>query len=538
MKTIHIALRKNFWLPVVALALMLGPGSASAQTTGPPTVCIGDDAPFGQNLPVGTGSGNDRSDTITSLTYIYPDNAFTAPSTQQIKVTEVNLVSQFAGTGLIPFLALWTGPGAVGSASNAALRAGGNYTLLLTGDPVSVSAGLNNLAFTVSGVNPVVTLNAGDQLVMGHHQPTRMVMLDFSSPVPPTDPLGDWIERGNAIPGSSGSTFAGAGNADFFFINIHYRINVCFESTVVTCNDNDGDGFGSPGDASCSGGAGTDCNDNNSAINPGATEVCNGVDDNCNSQVDEGFDQDGDGIADCFDNCPATPNAGQTDSDGDGQGDACDACPFDAANDADGDGVCGDVDFCLGTAIPEATVPSSGKLNPNHWALLDGDTDFDTVTKGKGGGPGRSYNTTETGGCSCEQIIEELDLGNGHTKHGCSISAMDTWVNFVAGNPKRGAGADAVEVAAQVPEAYVLEAVYPNPFNPQTTIRFSMLETSVVKLVVYDVLGREVRVLVDGTREAGTHEVVFEAGNLPSGTYLVQLATPAGSFVQTMQLMK
>ena len=105
-------------------------------------------------------------------------------------------------------------------------------------------------------------------------------------------------------------------------------------------------------------------------------------------------------------------------------------------------------------------------------------------------------------------------------------------------NPgKRGAGADAAEVAS-VPEAFVLEANYPNPFNPQTTIRFSMLEASVVKLVVYDVLGREVRVLVDGTREAGTHEVVFEAGNLPSGTYLVQLATPAGSFVQTMQLMK
>ena len=59
-----------------------------------------------------------------------------------------------------------------------------------------------------------------------------------------------------------------------------------------------------------------------------------------------------------------------------------------------------------------------------------------------------------------------------------------------------------------------------------------------VRLVIYDVLGRQVRVLVDGTREAGTHEVVFEAGNLPSGTYLVRLVTPAGSFVQTMQLVK
>ncbi len=56
--------------------------------------------------------------------------------------------------------------------------------------------------------------------------------------------------------------------------------------------------------------------------------------------------------------------------------------------------------------------------------------------------------------------------------------------------------------------------------------------------MVYDVLGREVRLLVDGVREAGMHEVLFEASGLPSGTYLVRLVTPAGSFVQTMQLVK
>ena len=39
----------------------------------------------------------------------------------------------------------------------------------------------------------------------------------------------------------------------------------------------------------------------------------------------------------------------------------------------------------------------------------------------------------DTGGCSCSQIIEELDLGDGHSKHGCSISAMDTWSAIVSG---------------------------------------------------------------------------------------------------------
>ncbi len=93
--------------------------------------------------------------------------------------------------------------------------------------------------------------------------------------------------------------------------------------------------------------------------------------------------------------------------------------------DSDGDGVNDDDDFCPGTAIPEG-VPTV-QLRPNRWALIDGDFEFDTVIKGKGKGPNRSYLVADTAGCSCEQIIEMQGLGNGHTYHGCSISAMDDW---------------------------------------------------------------------------------------------------------------
>ena len=90
----------------------------------------------------------------------------------------------------------------------------------------------------------------------------------------------------------------------------------------------------------------------------------------------------------------------------------------------------------------------------------------------------------------------------------------------------------------EIPSGYVLEANYPNPFNPETRIRFSVPESAHVTLTVYDVLGRQVRVLVEGVRAAGTYEAVFEAGDLPSGTYLYRLVTPEGSFVKTMLLLK
>lgn len=61
-------------------------------------------------------------------------------------------------------------------------------------------------------------------------------------------------------------------------------------------------------------------------INP-RTEVCNGKDDDCDGIVDEGFDTDADGVADCYDNCPTNSNSNQTDSDCDGIGNICDVCP-------------------------------------------------------------------------------------------------------------------------------------------------------------------------------------------------------------------
>jgi hypothetical protein len=72
------------------------------------------------------------------------------------------------------------------------------------------------------------------------------------------------------------------------------------------------------------------------------------------------------------------------------------------------------------------------------------------------------------------------------------------------------------------PEVYMSQN-YPNPFNATTSIRFDLPTPGAVRLVVYDVLGREIETLVDGVRPAGSHEVVFDASRLMSGVYFYRL---------------
>lgn len=86
--------------------------------------------------------------------------------------------------------------------------------------------------------------------------------------------------------------------------------------------------------------------------------------------------------------------------------------------------------------------------------------------------------------------------------------------------------------------APTLEGSFPNPFREQTTIRFMLPEPVRVRLAVYDVLGREVKVLVDGPYAAGMHTVKFEADELPSGTYLCKLTAGALSHTRFLTLLK
>lgn len=86
-----------------------------------------------------------------------------------------------------------------------------------------------------------------------------------------------------------------------------------------------------------------------------------------------------------------------------------------------------------------------------------------------------------------------------------------------------------------LPENYTLDQNYPNPFNPSTVIKYSLPSESFVSLKVYDLLGREVRTLVNGIQKAGVQRINFNASGLTSGVYIYKLS--AGNFTQTKKLV-
>ncbi|MEM6645513.1 MAG: T9SS type A sorting domain-containing protein [Bacteroidota bacterium] len=94
------------------------------------------------------------------------------------------------------------------------------------------------------------------------------------------------------------------------------------------------------------------------------------------------------------------------------------------------------------------------------------------------------------------------------------------------------------EPDAELPTDVTLAQNYPNPFNPVTTIAYALPQSSTVRLVVYDALGRLAQTLFDGTQPAGNHTVTFDATNLPSGVYLYRMETPSQTLTRQLTLMK
>ena len=86
-----------------------------------------------------------------------------------------------------------------------------------------------------------------------------------------------------------------------------------------------------------------------------------------------------------------------------------------------------------------------------------------------------------------------------------------------------------------LPEDFVLYPPYPNPFNPETQIDFALPEAGLTRLIIYDLLGREVDILIDVQLSAGYHSLTWNAANVASGIYFYRLTS--GSFVATKKLL-
>jgi predicted esterase len=108
---------------------------------------------------------------------------------------------------------------------------------------------------------------------------------------------------------------------------------------------------------------------------------------------------------------------------------------------------------------------------------------------------------------------------------------MYEWVRNFSNN----GGGTVVRDDSQIPARMTVLSNYPNPFNPETIIRYQLSASIHVKLTVFDLLGREIATVVNKEQNAGTYEVKFNGSNVTSGIYLYQLI--AGSFIQTRKMV-
>lgn len=137
--------------------------------------------------------------------------------------------------------------------------------------------------------------------------------------------------------------------------------------------------------------------------------------------------------------------------------------------------------------------------------------------------PGKGTITTPT-----TYTYEDIKLNSGKYKY--RLKQMDNNGNFTYYNLSS-------EIEVGIPKKFNISQNYPNPFNPTTKIDFDLPQDARVKITVYDVLGREMKSLINEFRKAGYHTVTFTASNFSSGTYFYRFETEGGNNVMTKKMM-
>jgi hypothetical protein len=168
----------------------------------------------------------------------------------------------------------------------------------------------------------------------------------------------------------------------------------------------------------------------------------------------------------------------------------------------------------------------NGAMNPP----LDAERGIVQCVTGNGGAPPYSINSNEDN--NAYMIDGTYTNGNGYTEitiNGDTATLKHILANGTVfdtqthrPNPKTTTAIHTLE--EEVPTECVLHDVYPNPFNPSTTISFAVPQSGMYSLKVYNILGDEVAVLLNYKMPAGFHKVNFSPGNLSSGTYIYRLS--------------
>lgn len=188
------------------------------------------------------------------------------------------------------------------------------------------------------------------------------------------------------------------------------------------------------------------------------------------------------------------------------------------------------VDPAFGASIPGALNP--GTANANGVGLLNW---WVAVRKGTGTTETYGYKITQVGTAANWTppwpLPESADMQYANT--GLRTGATD---GLPIGDPNWfGVTSDVSEQPGVLPQEYSLSQNFPNPFNPSTTIEYSIPVASNVSLKVFNLLGQEVANLEAGNLTAGVHHVSFDAATLASGVYMYRIV--AGSFVSTRKML-
>ena len=184
-----------------------------------------------------------------------------------------------------------------------------------------------------------------------------------------------------------------------------------------------------------------------------------------------------------------------------------------------------------------ATLPNGSEYGPiiNFQDLTlnaGASADRDRTQAVPASAPAGAYTYDGYAGVYPDQVYAEDHFDFIKSADTVDVVLYDNWDNWGEDFSTEGIMAD---LSA---ESYILMTAFPNPFNPETRLNFTLEESSEVTLAIYDVRGRLIDILTDGYCNAGNHQVTFNAADLPSGVYFARLTAADIRTTQKLLLLK